>query len=342
MQKSRLIILFACLVAGILSIIFLYAFSAYQNNKSNGFVRQYPSKKVEGIRFIDLKHKGFYIAGCNNDTIYFGHYIDKLALFRVALNSRDTSSIRLRANQELKLYDGNYLRTDSNDLYLFDGIKQEVVSGKLRDFRFDKIEKSPSFTAALPIGNDSRILRVMNKNRVYTLISQTGTKVLDKHYQLEAQGDGTFSTDGMLVKSSNNSFFYVYYYRNQFLHLDKDMNLLYKGKTIDTVSHAQIKLGKIENGHASTLASPPLYVNKHCAANENYLFIQSALKADNEIEEGWKNSSVVDVYAVKDGKYQFSFYMLNIKDQKLKDFKVYGSTLIALYENFIYTYKLKL
>ncbi|TKC04218.1 hypothetical protein [Pedobacter frigoris] len=329
------------MLAGTLIVLSLYTFSEYRSNRRNGFVRQYPSKKVEGIRFIDLRYTGFYIAGCYADTLYFGHTRNKFTLFMVALSTRDTASIRLRTSLDLKLYDGNYLRTDGNNLYIFDGIKQEIVSGKIGVFSLDKTEKSPSFTAALPIENDSRILRVMNKKRVYTLIKQSGANVQDKHYVLEAQGDGTFSTDGMLVKCSDSSFFYVYYYRNQFLHMDKDMDLLYKGKTIDTVSYAKIKLGKIENGRAITFAAPPLYVNKHCAANEKYLFVHSALKADNEIKKAWDSSSVIDVYTVRNGKYQFSFYISNKKDQKLKDFKVYGDTLVALYENFIYTYKLK-
>jgi hypothetical protein len=338
---KRLLILFGCLVSGTLIVILLYAFSEYRSNQTNGFVRQYPSKKLEGLRLVDLRYKGFYIAGYRSDTLFFGHPSDKMALFRIALSRRDTTSIRLRSDLELKLYDDNHLRVDSNKLYLFDGIKQEIVYGELVAFRFNKIEKTPSFTAALPLDNDNRILRVMNRNKVYTLINQRDNKILDKYYELEAQGDGIFCTDGMLVKSTGNSFFYVYYYRNQFLRFDKNMNLLYKGKTLDTISRAQIKLGKIENGQATTLAAPPLYVNKHCAANDRYLFIHSALKADNEIKEAWDKSAVVDVYAVKDGKYQFSFYMLNMKDQKLKDFKVYGNTLVALYENFIYTYKLK-
>ena len=50
--------------------------------------------------------------------------------------------------------------------------------------------------------------------------------------------------------------------------------------------------------------------------------------------------SMIDVYAVADGKYQFSFYLPDFRGFKVRDFKVYGQSLYALYDHYLYKYQL--
>jgi hypothetical protein len=72
-----------------------------------------------------------------------------------------------------------------------------------------------------------------------------------------------------------------------------------------------------------------------------YLFAISNRLGRYEPEAMLKDASIVDVYNLQKQTYEFSFYLYNYKNEKVKSFKVYGNLLIALTEHYIVTYKLK-
>ena len=134
---------------------------------------------------------------------------------------------------------------------------------------------------------------------------------------------------------------YVYNYRNQFLCLDTNLNLLYRSKTIDTVSQANIKVSGISSDNVITMSKPPLIVNKSSFVSNNFLFINSQLMADNDIVNFFKSSSTIDVYSMILKKYLYSFYLRDYDGLKIKDFIVSEKQLIATSGNNILVYKLE-
>lgn len=340
MLKSRLLsISISFAVSCILSFL-LYFLSDWKVNLSNGFNRKFPSHKIRGVRFIDLKYHSWYPAGAHSEELYFGNYLFLNGILKVDCDRQDTVLNRVSGFDTVTFSKGSTYQIDSTNFYLLDGIKRVVASGKMSDLELTRMQKTPPFTAGLPLSPSSFILRVVTKGRNNTLIKQTN-ETINHSYTLEKQGDGVFSTDGMLIKSPDGSkIIYAYYYRNQFICADTNLNVLYKGKTIDTVSHANIKVARIESEHAVTLAAPPVYVNKHIAANNKWLFVHSGLRADNEVSSITERASVIDVYSLSDGKYAFSFYLLNMKEQKLNSFIVFGDSLVAIYDDCLYSYKL--
>ena len=52
------------------------------------------------------------------------------------------------------------------------------------------------------------------------------------------------------------------------------------------------------------------------------------------------DASIIDVYRVKDGRYQFSFYLPNVAGKKVNDFKVCGNKLITIYDQYLTVYEL--
>ena len=160
---------------------------------------------------------------------------------------------------------------------------------------------------------------------------------------LVKQGEGLFSTDGMLLYDKSISrLIYMYYYRNQFICMDTNLKLLYKGKTIDTISRAQIKVSKIKSGSENTftLSVPPLVVNKKGSVYKGCLFVHSNIIAKNETKKAFDNASVIDVYNLKAGSYKFSFYLPDYNNTKMFDFAINGNTLIALYDHYIFVFEL--
>ena len=61
--------------------------------------------------------------------------------------------------------------------------------------------------------------------------------------------------------------------------------------------------------------------------------------AKNEDEKKFENSSVIDTYNLRDGQYQFSFYLPKHNEKKMREFKVSGDMLIALYDHYVLKYQ---
>lgn len=157
-------------------------------------------------------------------------------------------------------------------------------------------------------------------------------------------GEDPFKSDGFVnLDESTGRMVYTYYYRNAFAYLDTGLNLLYKGKLIDTNTLAKIELGTYKSGNKTiqTMAKPALVVNKKGYVEGDYFYDHAALAADNESLEDFNRHEVFDVYRLDSGKYQYSFYVPKYKDRQLMDFAVRGNMLIALYDRFLVTYQLR-
>jgi len=274
--------------------------------------------------------------------LYLGNYQTPGRLLKVNKDLKIRESVSLAGFQTFPIYKGSYLQIDSPHIYLMDGIKPVIIEGDLPSLHLKKTIRTSYFTGAIAINNHSFILRSVYNGIGNVIVRQeNNTDSLKKRILLEKQVDGVFCTDGEMIKVPGSlRFIYVYYYRNQFLCTDSHLNLIYKGKTIDTIGRAHIKVTKIASTGETTMSAPPLYVNKRACANSKYLFVQSALRANNETEYMIKNVSMIDVYAVFDGKYKFSFYLPDFRGHKVRDFKVYGKSLYALYDHYLYKYKL--
>jgi hypothetical protein len=291
MIKTRLVKLFYCFSGSVLLVVTLFGFSKWESLHPNGFLRKIPSHMAVGLGFIKLQNKSFYFVGGDSGNIYLRNWAYRNKLLKVNCHSKDSSSIKIFGTDTSKFYEGIYVRTSLSNIYLCDGIKPVLISGDLKSGKMDAFHQAVYFTSSVPLSPTSYILRVVGKNKTNTLIKLFDGKITES-YMLERQGDGIFSTDGTLIWSADGSrIFYTYYYRNQFLCLDTNLNVLYNGKTIDTVSTANIKVGEIKSANEITLASPPLFVNEQSAANDAYFFVHSALQADNETGNAFRKVS---------------------------------------------------
>ncbi|MFL5788878.1 MAG: hypothetical protein ACJ748_12545, partial [Flavisolibacter sp.] len=193
----------------------------------------------------------------------------------------------------------------------------------------------------LPLSEHSFVLRTVNsKIHQFQLGKMTidSVKYLTAPHFLEKQVDGLFCMEGSINYSRELSrLVYTYQFRNQFICSDTNLTVLYRGKTIDTIHTAQIQVKQIHPG-VYTLSAPPLIVNKRARVSGKYLFIQSALRADNEDESILKRASDIDVYDLTSGAYQCSFYLFNQGAGPLLDFYISRQTLIALHDHYLFRY----
>jgi hypothetical protein len=340
MMRRRLTILLFCLTGSCLLVFGLYRVSIWKSRHPNGFLRKLPSHQLKGLGFLKITGSSWYLAGTDTNKVYLGNWDNPKQLMAANLQNRTTSLGEIKTWDTLTYFKGAYIRSDAGHFYFMDGAKPVILKGNMTNLTLTEIQKTMHFTAAVPLSSNSFIIRAVSRAKQNVILKLTNGKVTAK-YLPEQQGDGLFSTDGSLIKTEDNArLFYSFYYHNEFVCLDTNLNLIYKGRTIDTVSHAKLKLGRINSLHETTLAAPPQFVNEQCAANDRYLFVHSALKADNEIDETLSEASPVDVYRIKGGKYLFSFYIANFNKEKMLDFTVRDHELIALYGHYLYFYQL--
>jgi hypothetical protein len=235
---------------------------------------------------------------------------------------------------------------DSSNIYLINGNSGSFLINNLQSGKVTHLDEKNSFSLAVPLSASSFVLRTYDSTLGQNILCK---KTLSKNVKygrdlLTKQIDGKFCTDGMIKYSPDASrLIYIYYYRNEFICMDTNLNVIYRNRTIDTISRAHIKIDKVVDRNIVTASVIPiLTVNKKCCINKKYLFVNSGMIADNEDKSAFNNQSVVDAYSLSDGAYKFSFYLPEINHFKVNNFQVYDSTLVAIYDHYLVKFGIRL
>lgn len=317
----------------------------YQNNT---FVRLFPPHFLTNAKTINHNIAQPKILGITSDDVFISS-LSNPTRFK-AINYHTGKMI----DKEVTIADNDKiawraltLHINPPNLYLSEGITPSILSGDIKSMSpIRKNIDSIYFSICLPISSNEYLFKSIDPKLEQNVLIKYRLDTLgntQKHYILEKQIDGIFCTDGgLLYNEMHNQIIYVYRYRNQFLCLDHKLNLIHQGKTIDTISKAKLKVKKIKT-EAKTeyvLANRPLTVNKRSYTYGNRLFIQSNLISKKENKVSFQKKSVIDVYSIKDTGYQYSFYIPAYSGDKIIDFAVYGSILVALYDHQLIAFKM--
>jgi hypothetical protein len=296
---------------------------------------------------MDLTYNSYYFAGTGNGKIYLGNYTAPLQIMELdsALKTKKIYHIELK--QKHLDFRIPQIRVRDQNFYVFEGIVPYVFKGNITNWKASlRIHSGYYFSQLEPMDSVNMVLRYMKPKRGESLLGTLNladtTKVKYAPSLLQKQFDGIFDTDGIVhFNTQLNSIVYVYVYRNQFIVTDPNLNLKYRGNTIDTVSRAQVKLTKLAGSTMKTFAQPPLIVNKTSAVQGNLLYVNSVLPGLYESEAIWKTASIVDVYDLSDKTYRSSFPVYNIGVKKMRSMMVYDNHLYALIGEKIVSYRLR-
>jgi len=344
MKPQKKILFF--IIAAILPVLILHCISKRNAEKKNGFMRVFSNVTVKEEANLNINYDSFYISGFDSERFYLGNYTASLLLLNCDYHLKDTihqiMPISLfknvdRGNLHSQINPPNLYLTETNTPTLIMartpyGQERKVFLG---DLRFDIFHYlSPS----------SFIIRYFDFNLsqlVLQKISIQSTIIRGKKYIPTKQIDGNFSVDGNLTYNKlNHQFIYSYYYRNEFICLDTNLNELFIGHTIDTTTIARLTIKKL-NSKGSTetmLAAPPLYVSKRCITNGKWIYINSALVSDTENRAEFKRYSVIDIYNSTTGSYHGSIKLPDHQGNKLRDFAVSDNKLIAIFGEYLVVY----
>lgn len=348
--KSFILIILITFITSIGTVAVLYILSEEKIHRNNSFIRRYPPHPVTTIKGLNIKYNSYYIAGVTNGRIYLGNNSAPAHLISIDTTLSDLKTHNIELNNEKKInFISPQIKIHSPYFFLIDGTVPVIFKGKISDWNahfFWQGDYTNLLSQTEVISPTKFIFRGIDNNTGHNNISLLDLKnqvsVETNNLLLQKQIDGFFDTDGMLRYNNDlNKIIYTYYYRNEFIIADTDLNLGYRGRTIDTVKNAVINISSTNSGLVSTLAEKPLIVNYQSYSFNKYLFIKSDRLGRFEPEEMIKDASIIDVYNLENETYEFSFYLYNYAGEEVKSFQIFKNLLVGLTENHIVLYRLK-
>lgn len=296
---------------------------------------------------FDLKYSSYYIAGVSSDKIYLANYLAPFHMVVVNKALNDSQHVRIRIKDLAMIENAKKIRiaVDSPFFLVTHGLMPGIFKGRISEWEASRfMPDSAYFSEAVPIGESSFALRSFStKTKAFELAKEKSDSPFFefKYGLLQKQIDGIFCVEGSLHTSREiGKLVYLYTYRNQFMVMDTNVNLINRYHTIDTFSHARIKVVDIDGGRSRMVTGMPLVVNAESCVFGSCLFVRSNIMGKNEDEGKFKHGAVIDVYNLPTGEYLTSFYLANHRGNNLSQFKMYGGSLIAIFGNYLVRYEL--
>ncbi|MGX9986856.1 DoxX family protein [Soonwooa purpurea] len=346
-KKNNISLIVKICVVTLLStavVITLFLSSDYIIKKENNFVRVYLKYPIVSPSSIFFDSKFNYFIGQSKNKIYIGDLQYPLRITTVTFDLTKISTKKLILQSSNDNFKNIKLVYKSGYNYLYDGTVPTIQIGKSHIDSLRSISKNDVFFTELrPINPCAFAVKVFTNNKeleIAILELNENPQLKIQYDVLEKQHDGVFDNDGsLLANNESNGFIYVYAYRNQFISMDNNLNLLNRHQTIDTTAHAQVKSISLKNG-SNKLSVPSLRVNGKSYVYKDILFNTSYVKGRYEKSSQWKKYNTIDLYNTITGDYLGSIKIEKNNQEKISDFVVTDDYLFVLYNRVLTRYTL--
>lgn len=329
-----------------LIVIVLFLLSEEEVHRNNAFLRRYPHHPAVKGKSVKLKYNSYYIAGFNGKTIFLGNSSAPLHLLEIDTSMQNLKSVSIDFKNPKKYKFSNaQIRIEGSKFFLYDGTVPVIYHGQTKDWQVKReVTNKIDFSQLVPIDNGFGFRQLDKKKNLNILgVFENGNPIkVSRAELLTRQTDGIFDTDGLLIYNAQlDKIIYNYYYRNTFVVADaKNIQSSFQGKTIDTVSWANIKIAKEDSSRVHSMIGQPPLIQKWNSTWGKYLFVSSERLGKYESKDALKNAVIVDVYNLRDRSYEFSFYLYNHEKEKVIKFKVCGDLLVGLTNHYVVLYRL--
>lgn len=346
-RRRRLIGTFSIITfsaVGIVTVLFMLSENIIHYH--NKLIRRFPQSPLQEQAKTDLKFNSFYIAGADSSNIYLGNLTAPLMVTTLNKSLLQTQQELISLNRTNLPFRAVKVSVKAPCFFVTDGTIPAVFSGKTDDWKAKLVyNQGEYFTTALAVDSSSIVVvtndKITGENILGVIETGSDKKTILNPEILQKQFDGVFDTDGQLLFSTEmNKIVYLYAYRNEYTIADKKLRITGKGNTIDTISQAKLSIAKDKKHKQRKFSKPPLFVNKRSAVYNNLLFVNSAVPGLYEDDRMWKRTSVIDVYDLLQKTYILSFTIIDLNDQKMKEFLVHNDQLYVLIGNHIIRYKM--
>jgi hypothetical protein len=340
MLKQKFLILSSISISIFFLLFLLVRTTAFPNKNKNGFTRnlwrttiELLNKNISGGPYAEL-------CGITTTNIFLSVANPHYLIMKGKNSSKETVFyIPVPKNDNLI---NHALVVDSPLVYFFANNVPALYYGHLYGNKIDSIHfQTNTFSRSAFISSSSTVICTYDsslENQTLEKINMSDGKIQKRSFFLKS-----FSNDGILkFDKTSKRIFFLQYYGNQFWCLDTNLNLLYTSRTIDTTDTNPVSISKIVNKTETRFvpAKARKIINSNCYAENGFLFVLSRLKADNEINSDFENNSVIDVYAASTGRYYGSFYIPDVKGEKMNSFLIQGHLIFALYKKQVVIYNL--
>lgn len=355
-MRNRIILKYGLYVLLVLTmggglITFLMAGKTKGRNEEivGSFNRIFSDLNIEPAAVLNKEPSIWGIAGYSDTFFYFqGGRPDYIYRSSQALNKMDTIASFIPITREN--ISGFEWYVDSSYIWFFAKNEPGVYRKKHDSAYFSKfLFPKHIYTRIIPVSGDEFILRgfdtTINKNQQFFIKGDllTGETFIDTSI-VSSKMDGGFSTDGLLKYDPvSNILVYVPFYEAYFATLDTNMKMIAHTKTVDESLENLTETGIVKEGKEKGFGAtgPKYFINKSCSVFDGRLYNWSTIRSKNEKAEVAKQNSVVDVYSLKNGAYENSFYIPEYENEKLKSFLVVKNGILALYKNNLVFYTIK-
>lgn len=310
--------------------------------KENGFNRRLLTPALTSGKHISFPVRISKLIGIKSDKIYWQEE-NPLEIFstNLSLDSLQTIKLPLPVDKEQGPNIRMYIK--DHNLYLACRNVPAIIAYDLDSGSVINYALSNNFNQEALLATDHFILRARDpqllSHRFVKLDLKNKDSLAEDNFS-DRKAVGGFETAGILYYDAvTKQACYTYFYQNGFICMDSNLNVTLKAKTIDTITHRNVKVARV--GRSITMKQPAQAINYNGCVADGKLFLQSKLKADNEYELDFNENIMVDIYSLKNGDYKGSFYIPAYEGKKAHQFKVISHQLYALYDKTVVLYDLE-
>lgn len=325
LTPNRRIAVYLCTlsVAALGLLVTLFYSSEHIFSNENNFTRKFLQNPVSEVAAVTLAVERPYFAGVAGERIFTGNIDRPLLLTGITQDLTGIATLRIRPERMSEIAFRNVrVQVLTNCYYVYDGTVPVIYTGTLDNPEAKIISKGDAFFTQLSVLDTARFVLRTQSSRThrYTLALLNLNrlqKVVLYDRLLEPQIDGVFDVDGVL-QANDSSVVYAYSYRNQFMVMDRNMNLQHRLNTIDTTTNAKISVTDLKDG-SRRMDAPPFKVNENFALFGNTMFNLSNLRGANESSSSWKDNHVIDLY-----RTDIRHYLGSLKIPKTREEPLFG------------------
>lgn len=328
-------------------VVGLFLSSEHIIKKENNFIRRFGQHPVSEEKAFDLGANSYYFAGVSDGLIYLGNYTAPLVLTTIDTSLTAITSFKIQPDNTDHPFRSIQVQVQPPWFYVYDGYVPVIYKGQMGYPYAHTISfEDCYFSQLLATDSTNFIFRAQSSKTKTQVLGRLSLhrepKIKLNETLLEKQVDGMFDTDGQLLRDdATGELVYIYTYRNEFLVMDDELNLLQKLHTIDTITRAQVKVYTLSDG-SHKMDAPPLEVNKISVVHGGVLFNESDLMGKFESPKMWKQAAIIDMYRTDRQEYLGSFYIYNRGKNKMSRMLATDTHLYVLCGNEMVRYRFAL
>lgn len=342
MRNKRPVVLLITLFLTSFAIIGALAFlSRNITDKKNGFTRRLIPSTLPFRKQVTFPVTINNIIGSQAGKLYF-QGSNPYVLYTTTLSLDSLKETPLSVPPEKKIRSGIHMFLRGNHLYIACRNLPGIIDYDLDSGKSNIHTLSYFYSKETNFLKDQFILRAKDrktKDPVFIKLNLNTDTIREEDHFSTKNGSSNFPTDGILnYDATTHLACYSYFYQNGFICMDTNLNIQFKARTIDTITKREIKVAHI--GTSLTMKQPPQLVNRISSVWAGKLYLESMLKADNELPSDFAENTVIDAYSLTNGNYIASFYIPRYKGNKLYQFSVIDNKLYAVYGKTVVVYDL--